>query len=404
MKPQERDGSARDLSSRARALEISPTVAMAQRAAALRTAGQSVLDFSVGEPDQATPKHVAQAATAAIDGGRTRYTSAAGLPELRAAVAARYRKDFKVAFAPEEVAITIGGKQALYLVCQALLDRGDEVVIPSPYWPTFSEAVHLAGGRPILVRAQEKDGFKVTARMISKATGPRTKAVLINSPCNPTGAVVDPEDLLVIGDMAVRRKFTILYDDTYARLTFDGRDQSALGAVREAAGERLVILGTASKSYCMTGWRIGWVLGPRALVDACTALISHSTQCPATFAQVGAVEALTGPQKFVTDLLAEYQRRRDFIHPALTAIPGVTCVEPAGGFYCFPNVGRHLSPRTPDTLALALRLLDETKVAVVPGEGFGAPGYLRVSFARPMDELKEGVRRISAFLAGLHGA
>jgi aspartate aminotransferase len=403
VKEVDQDGSARDLSRRARALEVSPTVAMAQRASALRTAGQSVLDFSVGEPDQATPKHVSEAATAAIDAGRTRYTSAAGLPELRAAVAARYRKDFHVSFAPEEVAITIGGKQALYLVCQALLDRGDEVVIPSPYWPTFSEAVHLAGGRPILVRAQEKDGFKVTARMISKATGPRTKAVLINSPCNPTGAVVDPEDLLVIGDMAVRRKFTVIYDDTYARLTFDGRDQSALGAVRDAAGERLVVLGTASKSYCMTGWRIGWVLGPRALVDACTALISHSTQCPATFAQVGAVAALTGPQKFVSDLLAEYQRRRDFVHPALAAIPGVTCVVPGGGFYCFPNVGRHLSPRLPDTLALALRLLDETKVAVVPGEGFGAPGYLRVSFARPLDELKEGVRRLSTFLAGLRG-
>lgn len=403
MRPRERDGSARDLSRRARALEVSPTVAMAQRAAALKAAGATVLDFSVGEPDQATPRHVTQAATAALDAGRTRYTGAAGLPELRAAVAMRYGKDFKVEFAPEEVAITIGGKQALYLVGQALLDRGDEVVIPSPHWPTFSEAVHLAGGRPILVRAQEKDGFKVTARMISKATGPRTKAVLINSPCNPTGAVVDPEDLLVIGDMAVRRKFTVLYDDTYARLTFDGRDESALGALREAAGERLVILGTASKSYCMTGWRIGWVLGPRALVDACTALISHSTQCPATFAQVGAVEALTGPQKFVHELQAEYRRRRDFVHPALAAIPGVTCVVPAGGFYAFPNVGRHLSAAVPDTLGLALRLLDETRVAVVPGEGFGAPGYLRVSFARPMDELRDGVQRMAGFFSSLRG-
>ncbi len=403
MKPRERDGSARDLSRRARALEVSPTVAMAQRAAALRASGQAVLDFSVGEPDQPTPKHVSDAATAALEAGRTRYTASAGLAELRAAVAARYKKDFKVEFAPEEVAITIGGKQALYLAGQALLDRGDEVVIPSPHWPTFAEAVHLAGGRPILVRAQEKDGFKVTARMISKATSPRTKAVLINSPCNPTGAVVDPEDLLVIGDLAVRRKFTILYDDTYAHLTFDGRDQSALGALRESAGERLVILGTASKSYCMTGWRIGWLLGPRALVDACAALVSHSTQCPATFAQLGAVAALTGPQKFVHDLQAEYQRRRDFIHPALAAIPGVTCVVPAGGFYAFPNVARFLSAEVPDTLGLALRLLDQTRVAVVPGEGFGAPGYLRVSFARPMDELKDGVQRIDAFLASLRG-
>jgi aspartate/methionine/tyrosine aminotransferase len=399
VKPADRDGSARDLSRRALALEVSPTVAMAQRAAALKASGQAVLDFSVGEPDQATPRHVMEAAQKALEGGRTRYTSAAGIPELRAAVAMRYQKDFGVTFAPEEVAITIGGKQALYLTCQALLDRGDEVVIPAPFWPTFSEAVHLAGGRPIFVRAQEKDGFKVTARMISKATGPRTKAVLINSPCNPTGAVVDPEDLLVIGDMAVRRKFTVLYDDTYARLTFDGRGQSALGPLREAAGERLVILGTASKSYCMTGWRIGWVLGPRALVDACSALISHSTQCPATFAQVGAVEALTGPQKFVDELLAEYQRRRDFVHPALAALPGVTCVTPAGGFYAFPNVARHLSPKAPDTLGLALALLDETRVAVVPGEGFAAPGYLRLSFARPMAELEEGVRRIATFLA-----
>jgi aspartate aminotransferase len=399
VKPRDRDGSAGDLSRRARALEISPTVAMAQRASALKVAGEAVLDFSVGEPDQPTPRHVMQAAQAALEAGRTRYTGAAGIPELRAAVAMRYQKDFGVTFAPEEVAITIGGKQALYLACQALLDRGDEVVIPSPFWPTFAEAVHLAGGRPIIVRAQEKDGFKVTARMISKATGPRTKAVLINSPCNPTGAVIDAEDLLVIGDMAVRRKFTVLYDDTYARLTFDGRDQSALGPLRESAGERLVILGTASKSYCMTGWRIGWVLGPRTLIEACTALISHSTQCPATFAQVGAVEALTGPQKFVQDLLAEYQRRRDFIHPALAAMPGVTCVTPAGGFYAFPNVARHLSTQVPDTLGLAMQLLDQTKVAVVPGEGFGAPGYLRISFARPMAEIEEGVRRLAAFLA-----
>ena len=403
MKKTDRDGSARDLSQRARALEISPTVAMAQRAAALRTSGATVLDFSVGEPDQPTPKHISQAATAALEAGRTRYTGAAGLPELRAAVALRYGQDFGVTFAPEEVAITIGGKQALYLVCQALLDRGDEVVIPSPYWPTFAEAVSLAGGRPVLVRTQEKDGFKVTARMIAKATGPRTKAVLINSPSNPTGAVIDPEDLLAVAKMAVRRKFTVLYDDTYARLTFDGKGQSALGAVREAAGERLVILGTASKSFCMTGWRIGWVMGPRTLVEACTALISHSTQCPATFAQVGAVAALTGPQQFVDDLLTEYQRRRDFVHPALAAIPGVTCVSPAGGFYAFPNVSRHLSAQTPDTMGLATRLLEETHVALVPGEGFGAPGYLRLSFARPMAELEDGVQRIADFLAGLLG-
>jgi aspartate aminotransferase len=333
--------------------------------------------------------------------GRTRYTSAAGIRELRAAVAARYKKDYKVGFAETEVAITCGGKQALYLACQALLDRGDEVVIPAPYWPTFGEAVRLAGARPILVPGQEKDGFRVTARMISKATSPRTKAVILNTPNNPTGAVIDSDDLLVIGDMAQRRKFTLLYDDTYARLLYGKAEAPVLQDLKDAVGDRLVILGTASKSYCMTGWRIGWMLGPRALVDACAALVSHSTQCPTAFAQYGAVEALTGPQRYVTDLVAEYKRRRDFIQDAVEALPRVTCVPPAGAFYAFPNLARHLGPGRATTVELARRLLDEQKVAVVPGEAFAAPGYVRLSFARPMDELKEGMRRIAAFLESL---
>jgi aspartate aminotransferase len=261
--------------------------------------------------------------------------------------------------------------------------------------------VRLAGARPILVPALEKDGFQVTARMISKATSRRTKAVVLNSPNNPTGAVIAPEDMLVIGDMSQRRRFTILYDDTYGRLTYGRGDGSVLPALRDSVGDRFVILGTASKSYCMTGWRIGWILGPRALVDACVALFSHSTQCPTSFAQAGALEALTGPQKFVQELLSEYRRRRDFLHPALAAIPEVTCVEPGGGFYLFPNVGRYLSSKFPTSMALALRLLEEARVATVPGEGFGTPGYLRVSFARPLDELREGAQRLTEFLQGL---
>jgi len=395
------DGSANDLSRRALALEVSATVAVAQRAAALRAAGESVLDFSVGEPDQPTPQHVQDAATKAMADGRTRYTSAAGIRELRAAVALRYRKDYKVGFAESEVAITCGGKQALYLACQALLDRGDEVIIPSPHWPTFGEAVRLAGARPILVHGQEKDGFRVTARMISKATSPRTKAVILNTPNNPTGAVIDSDDLLVIGDMAQRRKFTLLYDDTYARLLYGKAEAPVLQDLKDAVGDRLVVLGTASKSYCMTGWRIGWVLGPKALVDACAALVSHSTQCPTAFAQWGAVEALTGPQRYVQDLVAEYKRRRDFVQGAIEELPRVTCVPPAGAFYAFPNLARHLGPGCPTTVDLARRLLDEQKVAVVPGEAFAAPGYVRLSFARPMDELKDGMRRIAAFLEAL---
>jgi aspartate aminotransferase len=393
------EGSARDLASRVARMAVSPTVAMAQKAAMLRARGQSLIDLTVGEPDQATPQHVVDAAVAALAQGQTRYTASAGLAELRAAVGLRYRKDFKVAFADDEVAITNGGKHALYLVCQALFDRGDEVIIPSPHWPSFSEAVRLAGARPILVQAHEQDGFQITARMISKATGPRTKAVILNSPANPTGAVMDAEDLLVIGDMAQRRRFTILYDDAYARLLYRRAEPGVLQALRDAVSDRLVLLGTASKTYCMTGWRIGWVLGPRALIAACAALASHSTQCPTTFAQVAAVQALTGSQRAVQEMAAEYRQRRDFIHGAVAALPRVSAVEPGGGFYLFPNVARHLGPAMPSTLALADRLLDEAGLGVVPGEAFAAPGYIRLSFARPMDELKEGVRRLAGFIA-----
>jgi aspartate aminotransferase len=397
------DHSALDLSRRAREIRPSPTVGMAQRATLLRAKGVRIFDFSVGEPDQPTPRHISAAAVTALGHGKTRYTPPAGIPELRAAVAMRYRKDFKVAFSEDEVVVSSGGKYGLYAVCQVLLERGDEVIIPTPHWPSFSEVVRLAGARPILVHAQEKDGFQITARMIGKATSPRTKAVILNSPCNPTGAVIDSEDLLVIGDMAQRRKFTLLYDDTYARLTFGKTGPTTLQTLRDSVGERLVILGTASKSYCMTGWRIGWVLGPRPLVEACSALFSHSTGCATSFAQVGAVEALTGPQKLVQEMVTEYRRRRDYVHAAVAHIPRVSCVMPEGTFYLFPNLGRYLSARLPTTLDLAERLLEETGVAVVPGEGFGAPGYVRLSFARPLEELQEGVTRMGAFLAGLRG-
>jgi aspartate aminotransferase len=394
-------GTAGGLSRRARAIEVSPTVAMAQRATSLKAQGRRILDFSVGEPDQATPSHIVAAAVAALHAGKTRYAPAAGIPELRAAIAKRYEEDDGVSFTPAEVAVAIGGKQALYLACQALVDRGDEVVIPTPHWPTFAECVRLAGGKPVLVQAREANAFKVTARAIGRAITSRTKAVILNTPSNPTGAVVDAADLLALAEMAQRRHFTILYDDTYARLGFGAAGETGLRAAREVAGDRLVVIGTASKTYCMTGWRIGWILGPKWLVDACAALVSHSTQCPATFAQWAAVEALTGRQDVVRALAEEYRRRRDFVHTAVAAVPGVTCVRPEGGFYLFLNLKAHLSRRVPTTLAIGSRLLEEQGVALVPGEGFGAPGYARLSFARPMDELRDGVARIASFLGGL---
>lgn len=388
------------LSRRARRIEVSPTVAMSARASALRARGERILDFSVGEPDQSTPRAIVRVAARAASAGETRYTPAAGFRELREAVAERYRADFGVSFAPPEVVVTNGGKHALYAACQCLLDPGQEVIVPSPYWPTFADAVRLAGGRPVIVPTSERDGFRITPALVRKALGPRTRALVVNTPSNPTGAVIDPDDLLAIGRLARRHGFVLLYDDTYEKLTFDGGPQP-LRELREAAGELLVVLGTASKSYCMTGWRIGWLLGPRPLADAVTALVSHSTQCPTSFAQRGAVEALAGPQQLVAERREEYRRRRDFLHAALLAIPGLRCVKPAGAFYLFPNVGAFLGRGARTSLELSLRLLDEQKVATVPGEGFAAPGYLRISFARSMGELRQGIARIGAFLEGL---
>lgn len=393
-------GRALALSKRARKIEVSPTVAVGQRAMALRARGVKLLDFSVGEPDQTTPPHVAQVAAQAVTHGQTRYTPSAGIPELRAAVAERYAADFSVSFAPSEVVITNGGKHALYSACQCLLDAGDEVIVPSPFWPTFSDAVKLAGGRPVIVKTREQDGFRVTPALVKKAITAKTRGVIVNTPCNPTGAVIDPEDLLALGRLAKRHEFVLFYDDTYANLTFDGSRQP-LQRLRDDLGDRLVVLGTSSKSYCMTGWRIGWLLGPKSLADATTALISHSTQCPTSFAQHGAVAALRGPQGFVKDLLEEYRRRRDFIHAAVSAIPGIKCVKPAGSFYVFPNVKSFLGGTVKTSLELATRLLDEKEVAVVPGEGFCSPGYIRISFARSMEELRQGAARIREFLLGL---
>ncbi len=373
---------------------------MAQRAGALRRAGQEILDFSVGEPDQPTPTHVIRAAERAMRAGHTKYTPAAGIPELREAVAMRYREDFGARFEPSQVVICNGGKQALYNAYQCLLNQGDEVIIPTPCWPTFVEGARLAGGRPVLLETHERHGFRLTARAVEKAVGPRTRALLVNTPSNPTGAAVADAQLLEIARVVRRHDMTLLFDDTYGLLRLDGR-RTRIGRLQKLLGDQLVVLGTASKCYCMTGWRIGWLLGSQSLVAATSALISHSTQHPSSFAQHGAVAALTGSQKNVVLREREFRARAELIYPRLKAIEGLSCVKPAGGFYFFPNVKRLLTKACPSTLELSMRLLEEEHLAVVPGEGFAAPGYLRISFARGRRELRDGVRRFGLFVDAL---
>jgi aspartate aminotransferase len=387
------------LAARARSLEVSPTVAMAAKARALKAKGVRVLDFTVGEPDQPTPRHVAEAAKAAIDAGQTKYAPASGIADLRSAIVERYRADFGVSFATEEVTVSVGGKHGLALLYMAILDAGSEIVIPIPAWPTFYEAARVVGAKPVFVQTSVKDGFHPTAKGIARAISPKTRAVMICSPSNPTGSVVDPSELLKLAKLAKQRGFWLIYDDTYAHLMFREGGALPLQEAKDAAGGRLVVLGTASKSYCMTGWRVGWLIGPKALADATSALNSHSVQGPATFAQVAAAHALRAPQDELQKMAAEYRRRRDFVHPRIAAIPGVTCAEPEGGFYVFPDVSRRLTKEMPDTLTLGARLLEEKQVAIVPGEGFMAPGTFRMSFATAFDDLQEGVARLEAFFA-----
>ena len=289
-------------------------MAMAAKARALKAKGVRVFDFTVGEPDQPTPRHVLEAGKAAMDAGRTKYAPASGLPELRAAVTHRYREDFQVDFAPEEVTVAVGGKQALALLYQAILDRGSEVVVPIPAWPTFAEAARVAGGTPSSSRSPRRTASASRRARWRRAITPKTRAVVVNSPSNPTGAVVEPDELLKIARLAKKHGFWLLYDDTYAHLVFRPGGPPALQAVKDAAAGHLVVVGTVSKTYCMTGWRVGWVMGPRALAEACTALNSHSVQGPATFSQVAAAEALTASQDVVREMAAEY-RAPPRLHP-----------------------------------------------------------------------------------------
>ena len=388
------------LSRRVESVEVSPTVATAARATLLRASGRDVLDFSVGEPDQGTPERIRRAAAEAMNRGETRYVPSLGVPALRKAVADRYRADDGVSFEPSEVAITLGGKQAYALACEAILDPGDEIIIPTPFWPTFSEAPRLVGGRPVFAALDPKRGFEFDPAIILKKVGKKTRALVINSPSNPTGAIVSQKALVEISRFLKRKapRAFLIYDDTYARLRYAPGAPKMLPRVREILGDNLIIAGTASKTYCMTGWRIGWLLASRAVISGVSALISHQTQCANSFAEFGAIEALNGSQDFVGELIAEYRVRRDFVVGALAAIPGVLCHEPHGAFYAFPDIRGLLSKEAPNALTFAARLLEEQGVAVVAGEGFGCPGFVRISFARSQAELRIGLGKIRDFV------
>jgi aspartate aminotransferase len=383
-------------------VSASPTLTVAAEAERLRRAGFDVVDFSAGEPDFPTPAHVKRAGKAAIDANFTRYTVAPGIPELREAICARYRQDYGIDVVPTEVLVTVGGKQALFNAALALFDPGDEVITHAPYWPTIPEQVKLMGATPVIVPTRSEDGFAVQAAAVIAAITPKTKAIILNSPGNPTGALVDEGTVAAIADAAAVRGIWIIVDLCYEQLVYDPVPHNLPQILFARHRDRSVLAGSASKGYAMTGWRCGWSIAPKELTAALTVIQGQSTSSITSITQKAALAAIKGPQDMVFDMLDEYRRRRDNIHRWLTANPAIRCQKPKGAFYLLPDVSGLLSPAGIRTSAeFAQALIEREHVVVVPGEAFDAPGYIRISYATSMDRLREGATRILRFAESL---
>jgi aspartate aminotransferase len=377
----------------------SPTLKGLLAADRLRSQGMDVVDLGAGEPDFPTPDHVKAAARAAIDGNFTKYTANAGITNLREAIAAKYAKDYGISFTPAEVIVTAGGKQALANAALSVFGPGDEVITHVPGWPTIVEQIKLADATPVAVETRPEDGFAIRADAILAAVTPRTRGIVINSPCNPTGALISEEDLAAIADVAAKQDIWLVVDLCYEKLIYDAVAHNLPGVLAAKCRDLTVLCGSASKAYAMTGWRGGWAIGPAPVIAASGAIQSHATSNVSSITQKAVVNALTGSQAPVTAMLDEYRKRRDQLCEWLAVDPRLRCQRPAGAFYMFVDVSDLLSVdgfRT--SLDFADALLSESRVAVTPGEAFDAPGFIRVSYATSMENLREGSRRLLEFV------
>jgi aspartate aminotransferase len=382
-------------------ISVSSTMAVVQKAEKLKASGVNLVDFGAGEPDFPTPQHIKQAAVRALEENFTKYTATGGIRELKEALVERHRQDFGSRYAVEECLVTVGGKQAIFEAIAATVNNGDEVILPVPYWVSFLDIVRYAGGQPVLLETRESEGFAVHAEVVEKLITPRTRVMIINSPNNPTGAVVPPDEMEKLLALAVRHGFLLLSDECYCHFLYDDRRPFSLGASGER--EHLLIVGSLSKTYAMTGWRVGCALGSAKLLANMLKLQSHSTSNPTSIAQKAGVEALRGPQDSVRTMLAEYRRRRDRVVKGLSAIPGLRCPLPQGAFYVYPNVSAYLKrDGLADATVLAEKLLEEVHVALVPGPAFGTQEHVRISYATSMEQIEEGLKRLAAFFAKLN--
>ena len=385
------------IAERISSISVSSTMKVSAEADKLRSEGIDVVDFGAGEPDFPTPDNIKQAAIRALDQNFTKYTAAGGTLELKKAVCERHAKDFGTNYSPAECLITIGGKHAIFNLTQAVINPGDEVVIPVPYWVTYKDVVNYAGGHCVFVPTDEAQGFTLTAAMIEPYLTARTKMVIINSPSNPSGAVIDRGEFEKIFRLTAGRGIYLMTDECYCKFLYDSEPFSI--ASLPGAKETVLVAGSLSKTYAMTGWRIGFGLVPAPIVTAMTKLQSHSTSNPTSISQKAAVEALRGPQESVGVMLAEYRKRRDFVVGRLREIPGVECAEPRGAFYAYPNLGAAMASRgIRTTMEFSERLLAEARVAVVPGEAFGTDQHVRISYATSMQELARGLDRLHQFI------
>ena len=381
-------------------IEVSATMAITAEALKLKAQGVDLADFGAGEPHFATPRHIKDAAIQAIEKNFTRYTNVAGTPEVRKAIVDRHACDFGSNYTPEECVFTTGGKLALFNAVQVLVDHGDEVILPVPYWVSFKDIIQYAGGKPVMVQSREAENFRITSSMIEAAITPKTRAIILNSPSNPSGAVVSPEDLEAIVRLAHKHGIYVLLDECYVYLNYTGEIVS--GGSFTDCKEHIVVLGSLSKTYAMTGWRAGFALGPKPVIAAIGKLQSQSTSNAASMVQQASIAAVSGSQECVSEMRAEYLKLRDKVLEGFQSIPGLTCTVPQGAFYVYPNVRGFVGKGGIRSAAdLAAKLLSEAHVVVVPGEAFGTSEHIRLSYAVSHDVIEKGVTRIRKYLESL---
>lgn len=387
-------------------LKPSATIAAATKAKELKAQGLTIYEFTLGEPDFNTPQHIRDAAVEAMNTGHTHYTPAAGIPELKKAICDAYKRDYSLDFTPDQVVISNGAKHSIHNVLASLCTVGDEVIIPTPYWVSYSALVELTGATPVLIETSEADGFVLKPEQFEAAITPKTKLLMLNSPSNPTGVVYPPEILEAIGNIAVERDVLVMSDEIYEKLIYDGAEFRSMASFSDEITSKTILISGVSKAYAMTGWRIGWMIGPVELAKACTKLQSQQTSNPCSVSQYAAITALNGPQECVTEMLTEFKKRREYVLGRLRSIPDLSFVEPGGAFYAFFNVSKYFGKTlkggqiVDNATDFCTALLEESQVALVTGDAFGAPGFVRLSFATDLETISTGIDRLAEFLAG----